>query len=66
VENKTLNVLSEVMFWMGKFSKDATSSKYGVETYPTNQAVDSREVLLKLHCYFKLVKLLGSTIKDLL
>lgn len=28
VENKTLNVLSEVTFWMVRFYKDAASSKY--------------------------------------
>lgn len=62
-----LNVLSEGMLWLGRFYRDAASIvNILVESYPSNQEVDSRQVPVKRNCCFKLFKFLDSKIKGLL
>lgn len=59
--------MSEGVLWMGRFYRDAASIvNILVESYPTNQGVDSRQVPVKHHYYFKLLKFLDTVIKGLL
>lgn len=55
------------MLWVGGFYRDAASIvNILVESCPANQGADSRQVPVKCHCYFKLLKFLDSMIKGLL